>query len=212
MKTAILVGATPWKIQLTHIMGTLVSAVRSGFILLLLYAAYGFGAPTPEHPNPLEAPQSQLMAELVKGATGGSLPWTLLLTGAGIGLVCELCGISALAFSIGLYLPITNWPMILVGGALAWLVARKKGGADAEHDPGSLFASGLIAGDALMGIALAMVVVLSQTEYAKGLAETLQLRSPAAGNPTFEALLSTGLYAAVCYGLYRIALAKKKHS
>jgi uncharacterized oligopeptide transporter (OPT) family protein len=212
MKTAVLVGATPWKIQLTHIMGTLVSAVRSGFILLLLYAAYGFGAPTPEHPNPLEAPQSQLMAELVKGATGGSLPWTLLLTGAGIGLVCELCGISALAFAIGLYLPITNWPMILVGGGLAWLVARKKGGADAEHDPGSLFASGLIAGDALMGIALAMVVVLGQTEYAKDLDKMLMLRNPGAGDPAVEALLSSGLYAAVCYGLYRIALSKKKHA
>jgi uncharacterized oligopeptide transporter (OPT) family protein len=212
MKTAILVGATPWKVQLTHIMGTLVSAVRSGFILILLYVAYGFGAPTAAHPHPLEAPQSQLMAELVKGATGGSLPYALLLTGAGVGLVCELCGISALAFAIGLYLPITNWPMIMMGGALAWLVAKKKGGADAEHDPGSLFASGLIAGDALMGIALAMIVVLSNTKFAPGFADKLALRSPEGGNPAFEALLSTGLYAALCYGLYRVAMSKKKHA
>ena len=212
MKTAILVGATPWKVQLTHIMGTLVSAVRSGFILLLLYTAYGFGAPTALHPHPLEAPQAQLMAELVKGATGGSLPWTLLLTGAGIGLVCELCGISALAFAIGLYLPITNWPMIMVGGALAWLVAKKKGGADAEHDPGSLFASGLIAGDALMGIALAMVVVISQTKFAPGLADHMMLRHPEDGSAWVEGFLSTGLYAALCYGLYKIALSKKKHA
>ena len=202
MKTAILVGATPWKVQLTHILGTLVSAVRSGFILLMLYAAYGFGAPTPEHPNPLEAPQSQLMASLVQGATGGQLPWTLLLTGAGIGLVCELCGISALAFAIGLYLPITNWPMIMFGGCLAWLVAKKKGGEASEHDPGALFASGLIAGDALMGIAIAVLTVA-------GLDASLKMRHPEAGSPAFEGLLSTALYAGVCWLLYRYAMKKK---
>ncbi|MBI3551358.1 MAG: oligopeptide transporter, OPT family [Elusimicrobia bacterium] len=212
MKTAILVGATPWKIQLTHIMGTLVSAVRSGFILYLLYVAYGFGSPTAAHPHPLEAPQSQLMAKLVEGATGGSLPWTLLLTGAGIGLICELCGISALAFAIGLYLPITNWPLIMVGGAMAWFVARKKGGADAEHDPGSLFASGLIAGEALMGIALALVVVVDNMGYAPGLVDHMMLRKPEAGNAAFEAILATGLCAAVCWQLYSYALGKKKHA
>ncbi len=203
MKTAVLVGATPWKVQLTHIMGTLVSAVRSGFILLLLYSAYGFGAPTPEHPHPLEAPQAQLMASLVQGATGGQLPWALLLTGAGIGLVCQLCGISALAFSIGLYLPITNWPMIMLGGVLAWLVSRKKGGRDEEHDPGSLFASGLIAGDALMGLLIAGITVAK-------LDRILHLRHPEAGNRLFEDLLATALYALIPLLLYRYAIAKGK--
>lgn len=212
MKTAIMVGATPWKIQLTHIMGTLVSAVRSGFILLLLYWAYGFGAPTAQHPHALAAPQSQLMAVLVKGATGGQLPWTMLLTGAGIGLMCELCGISALAFAIGLYLPITNWPMMFVGGLISWYVMRKTGGQHSEQDPGSLFASGLIAGDALMGIALAMVVVVGQTKFAPGLDQRLLLRAPDAGNPVFEGLLSTGLYAGVCYLLYRFAMRKPKRA
>lgn len=204
MKTAILVGATPWKIQVTHIMGTLVSAVRSGFILLILYKAYGLGAPTLEHPHPLEAPQSQLMAILVQGAIGGHLPWTLLLTGAGIGLMCELCGISALAFAIGLYLPITNWPPIMLGGALAWYVAKKKGGVDAEHDPGSLYASGLIAGEALMGIGLAMLTVL-------GLDQALALRNPEAGNAMFEGTFATGLVAAISWVLYRYGM-RKKHA
>lgn len=212
MKTAIMVGATPWKIQLTHIMGTLVSAVRSGFILLLLYWAYGFGAPTAQHPHALAAPQSQLMAVLVQGATGGQLPWTMLLTGAGIGLMCELCGISALAFSIGLYLPVTNWPMMFVGGLLSWYVIKKKGGQHAEHDPGSLFASGLIAGDALMGIALALVVVLGQTKFAPGLDQRILLRAPDAGNPVFEGLLSTALYAGVCGWLYYYAIKKPKQA
>lgn len=199
LKTAALIGATPWKVQLAQVSGALVSAVRSGFILLLLYMAFGLGAPTPEHPNPLEAPQAQLMAKLVEGATGGSLPWLLLGLGGAIGLVCELAGVSALAFSIGLYLPITNWPMILLGGLIAYAVSRKAGGApEEEHDPGSLFASGLIAGDALMGIGIAGIIVL-------GWSETLKLRDPWAGNFNFEAVLSTVLYLGIALALYLIA-------
>ncbi|OGR50593.1 MAG: oligopeptide transporter, OPT family [Elusimicrobia bacterium GWA2_62_23] len=203
LKTAALIGATPWKVQLAQISGALVSAVRSGFILLLLYMAFGLGAPTPEHPNPLEAPQAQLMAKLVEGATGGSLPWLLLGLGGAIGLVCELAGVSALAFSIGLYLPITNWPMILLGGLIAWFVSRKAGGApEEEHDPGSLFASGLIAGDALMGIGIAGIIVLKWND-------ALKLRDPWAGSFAFEAVLSTALYLGIAVALYLVA--RKKH-
>lgn len=202
LKTAALVGATPWKVQLAEIMGTLISAVRTGFILLILYKAYGFGAPTPEHPHPLEAPQSQLMASLVEGVTGGKLPWDFLMIGAGIGLVAELCGVSALALSIGLYLPITNWPMMLLGGLISWLVARKKGAAADESDPGSLFSSGLIAGDALMGIALAGLTVA-------GMGTALVIRDPGAGNGAFEALLSCFLYGLIAYSVYRYGLKKR---
>ena len=208
LKTAALIGATPWKVQVAQVAGALVSAVRSGSILLLLYAAFGFGAATPEHPNALEAPQAQLMAKLVEGATGGNLPWLLLGLGGAIGLVCELAGVSALAFAIGLYLPITNWPMILLGGFLAWIVSRKAGGApEEEHDPGSLFSSGLIAGDALMGIAIAGLMVLKYngTPFIKFLA----LRDPSAGSFAFEAILSTALYLGVALALYLVA--RKKH-
>jgi uncharacterized oligopeptide transporter (OPT) family protein len=203
LKTAALIGATPWKVQMAQVSGALVSAVRSGFILLLLYMAFGLGAPTPEHPNPLEAPQAQLMAKLVEGATGGNLPWLLLGLGGAIGLVCELAGVSALAFSIGLYLPITNWPMILLGGLIAYFVSRKSGGApEEEHDPGSLFASGLIAGDALMGIGIAGIIVL-------GWDKRLALRDPSAGSFTFEAVLSTALYLGIALALYLTA--RRKH-
>ena len=209
MKTAVLVGATPWKIQLTHIMGTLVSAVRSGFILLILYKAYGFGAPTAAHPHALEAPQAQLMAKLVEGATGGQLPWTLLLTGAGIGLVVELCGLSALAFAIGLYLPLTNWPMIAVGGALAWLAAKRRGGQTREDDPGSLFSSGLIAGEALMGIGLAFVTVIAG---ATGWAADLTMRVLPDESPLREAALSTLLCLGMVFVLWRFATSEKSHA
>jgi uncharacterized oligopeptide transporter (OPT) family protein len=116
------------------------------------------------------------MANLVRGAMGGQLPWVLLLIGAGIGLVVELCGVSALAFSVGLYLPISTWPPVFVGGLLAAWVQRRKGSArerDEEHEKGTLFASGLVAGDALMGIGLSILAVLAD-----------QL-APAGGKPPF---------------------------
>lgn len=204
LKTAALVGATPWKVQTAEILGTVLSAVRTGFILLLLYKAYGFGAPTAAHPNPLEAPQSQLMASLVQGATGGSLPWTLLAVGAGIGVVAELCGLSALALSIGLYLPLTNWPMIFLGGLIAWTLARKRGGAAREDNPGSLFSSGLIAGDALTGVALALVTVM-------GFSGTIRLRGSLPDDSVLtESLISTGLYSIVAFLLWSYAAGKKK--
>lgn len=202
LKCGALVGATPWKIELAQISGLLVSSVRSGFILLLLFWAYGFGSPTPAHPNPLEAPQAQLMAKLVEGATGGNLPWFLLILGGAIGLICELIGISALAFSIGLYLPITNWPMIVVGGLISYIVKRKRK-VNEENDGGALFSSGLIAGDALMGIFIAGLAVLKVDRY-------LVVRNPESGNPTFEVILSTVLYLSIAYMLYR--LAKKSHT
>jgi putative OPT family oligopeptide transporter len=154
LKTGALVGATPKYIQFGQLIGTVGAALRAGFILWLLHQAYHLGSPA------LAAPQADLMAQLVRGATGGKLPWALLLTGAGIGLVVELCGLSALAFSIGLYLPIATWPPIFVGGLLAWIVSRRRGG-EAEHERGTLFASGLVAGDALMGIGISMLAVLA---------------------------------------------------
>jgi hypothetical protein len=167
------------------------------------------------------------MAKLVEGATGGQLPWTLLLTGAGIGLVVELCGLSALAFSIGLYLPLTNWPMIALGGALAWAIAKRRGGETREDDPGSLFSSGLIAGEALMGIGLAFITVIVQT-YGSAVAEagakttTLMSIADALGklpmrvlpdeSPFGESLLSTALCMGMVFVLWRFATAKKKNA
>lgn len=197
LKTGALIGATPWKIELAQISGLLVSSIRSGFILLLLYWAYGFGSPTPQHPNPLEAPQAQLMAKLIEGATGGNLPWFLLFLGGAIGIICEMIGISALAFSIGLYLPITNWPMIVVGGLIAWF-SKKDKNLKEEEDNGALFSSGLIAGDALCGILIAGITVLGFDKY-------LVLRDPESGNLIFETFISTFTYMVIAWMLYRMA-------
>jgi hypothetical protein len=93
--------------------------------------------------------------------------------------------------------------MILLGGLIAWFVSRKSGGApEEEHDPGSLFSSGLIAGDALMGIAIAGIIVLKWDKV-------LSLRDPSAGSFAFEAALSTVLYLGIAVALYLVA--RKKH-
>ena len=203
LKTGALIGATPWKIELAQISGLLVSSVRSGFILLLLYWAYGFGTPTPQHPNPLEAPQSQLMAKLVEGVSGGSLPWFLLFLGGAIGLICEMIGISALAFSIGLYLPITNWPMIVVGGFISWLIKRNRGTVKEGEDDAALFSSGLIAGDALCGILIAALTVIGVDRY-------LAMRDLTEANSVFDVFVSTSLYLLIALLLYRMGIRDRK--
>jgi hypothetical protein len=140
-----------------------------------------------------------------------------------------MCGLSALAFAIGLYLPLTNWPMIFLGGALAWYVARRRGGETREDDPGSLYSSGLIAGEALMGIGLAFVTVIVNTyenpegtldgfhSFMRPIAVWLdhmsQQRVLPDGSPLGESLLSTFLCLGVVYILWRYAIApKKKHA
>jgi uncharacterized oligopeptide transporter (OPT) family protein len=155
LKTATLIGATPWKVQLAQLLGTLGAAVRTGFVLLILHQAYRIGS------DAVSAPQATLMATLVEGATGGGLPWALMSFGALIGLCCQLLGVSALAFSIGLYLPINNWPSIFLGGVLAWWVRRKQGASELgdDSDTGSLWAAGLVAGEAICGLAIALLTV-----------------------------------------------------
>ena len=155
-KTATLIGATPWKVQLAQLLGTLGAAVRTGFVLLILHQAYKIGS------EAVPAPQATLMAALVEGATGGGLPWLLMMFGGLIGLCCQLLGVSALAFSIGLYLPINNWPSIFLGGVLSWWVRRKQEKTSElgeDSDNGSLWAAGLVAGEAICGLALALLTV-----------------------------------------------------
>ena len=103
----------------------------------------------------LPAPQAKLMATLAEGVMHGQLPWALLGLGAALAAVAELAGIASLPFAIGLYLPITTTASLIFGG----LIAEWRRGPAREDDPATLFASGLIAGDALLGIAFAGVVV-----------------------------------------------------
>jgi putative OPT family oligopeptide transporter len=167
LKTGALLGATPRSLQLGQMIGVLAASLRAGSVLFLLDAAYGLGSAV------LPAPQARLMATLVTGVMAGQLPWALMLLGAVLALVAEAAGIVTLAFAIGLYLPITTSAPLIFGGLLRAAVGRA---GESEHstDGATLFASGLIAGDALMGVALAALVVT-------GVADAIALRTPAEG-------------------------------
>ena len=110
-----------------------------------------------------EAPKARLMSLIIDGILTQKLPWGLVLLGVALALVLELCGISALPFAVGVYLPISASTPIFVGGVVRWLVERKQKPqteAEAETGPGILFSSGLIAGGAIAGILLALTQVM----------------------------------------------------
>jgi putative OPT family oligopeptide transporter len=159
LKTGYIVGATPFKQQLGLLIGVLVSVVAIGFTLLLLNKAIGIGEVTAEHPNPLPAPQALLMSTVIKGLLSHNLPWGLVISGMGISAVMELCGISSLAFAVGAYLPLSSTTPIFAGGLVKWVIERRnKTKEESELGPGALFSSGLIAGGALTGIVIAILI------------------------------------------------------
>ena len=158
LKTGYLVGATPIKQQIGLIIGVLVSVVAIGFTLLLLERTVGIGTITPQHPDPLPAPQAILMATVIKGLLSQNLPWALVLIGMGISLVMELSGVSSLAFAVGAYLPLSTTTTIYVGGLVKWFVDKRKKSQESEIGPGALFSSGLIAGGTITGILVAVLI------------------------------------------------------
>lgn len=179
LKAGYIVGATPWKQQLMLGIGAFSCALIMAPVLNLLAQAYGIGAPTPEHPNALAAPQATLMASVAQGLFGGELPWTMIAIGAGIGAAIIALDewlkarkahfrVPVLAAAIGIYLPLELMVPIFLGGLLAHFVERKHKvaiddheGKDRVHRPGTLFSAGLITGEALTGIVIAIPIVVS---------------------------------------------------
>ncbi len=178
LKAGYLVGATPWKQQLMLGIGAFSCALVMAPVLNLLAQAYGIGAPTPEHPNALAAPQANLMASVAKGMFGGHLPWAMIAIGAGVGaLVIALdeflksreanFRVPVLGAAIGIYLPLELMVPIFLGGLLNHLVERRTPGSKTEeqrdriHRSGTLFSAGLITGEALTGILIAIPIVVS---------------------------------------------------
>jgi putative OPT family oligopeptide transporter len=160
LKTGYLVGATPIKQQFGLMIGVLVSTIAIGYTLLLLESTLGIGEATPDRPNPLPAPQATLMATVIKGLLSQNLPWGLVISGMALAAVVELCGVSSLAFAVGAYLPLSTTTPIFVGGLVKALVSRRNKAAEEESDagPGALFSSGLIAGGAITGIIIAVLL------------------------------------------------------
>jgi putative OPT family oligopeptide transporter len=179
LKAGYLVGATPWKQQLMLGIGAFSCALIMAPVLNLLATAYGIGPATPEHPNSLNAPQATLMASVAKGLFGGDLPWEMIIAGGVIGAIVialdELLKkrgsnfrVPVLAAAIGIYLPLELMVPIFLGGLLSYLVERRHGliggneeARDRLHRPGTLFSAGLITGEALMGIFIAIPIVVS---------------------------------------------------
>lgn len=146
-------GATPRKIQWANIAGSAVAAVVVSLVIVLLSKVYGF-APGPDHPNPLPAPQPNAMAAVIKSLmVSAETPWMLYMTGGVIAIIVEILGISGLAFALGMYIQIELNAPILAGAIVAWFVKRGARTADESYrDRGTLIASGLIAGGALIGV------------------------------------------------------------
>ena len=153
LKTGYIVGATPIRQQIGELLGGIVAAIAIGGIMYLLNAAWGYGSAE------LPAPQATLMKLVVEGVMGGTLPWALVLTGVGIAFVIEVLGIPVLPVAIGLYLPIHLSAPIFVGGILREVHDRRKNAAEIT-ERGVLYSSGLIAGEGLVGILLAVFAVI----------------------------------------------------
>ena len=158
LKTGYILGATPMKQQIGEIIGAVVSALAIGGVLYLLNAAWGYGSAE------LPAPQATLMKMVVEGIMGSNLPWTLVFCGVGIAIVVEILGIPVLPFAVGLYLPIHLSTPIMVGGLIRLYVEKKKYGSENDRrqtvENGILYTSGLIAGEGLVGILLAVFAVV----------------------------------------------------
>lgn len=174
LKTGFMVGATPKTQQIGELIGCAISALTVGGILYLLNAAWGYGG------TDLPAAQASLMKMVVEGVMNGNLPWTLVFIGVFIALVAEILGIAVMPFAIGLYLPIHLSAPIMTGGLLRLYLEKGKfrSGRNREEaiQSGVLYTSGLIAGEGVMGIALAVLAVVKR-KNGRTLAQVIDLSS-----------------------------------
>jgi putative OPT family oligopeptide transporter len=213
LKCGYMIGATPWRQQLMLAIGAVSCALVMGPVLNLLAKAYGIGVPTPDHPNPLLAPQATLMASVSKGLFGGALPWGPVWIGVGIGILIIILDeilkkrgvkfrVPVLAAAVGIYLPLDLMVPIFLGGLLTHLVERAAGAnmdpdaAERIHRKGVLFSAGLITGEALMGILIAVPIVSSGRADVLALPASLQ----------FGELVGLAIFVVIGWILYRVAV------
>ena len=210
LKTGFLLGATPKKQQWMEFVGLAASAITMGGVVFLLAHAYGF-VQTPEHPTPLLAPQANVMATVVQGIMGGQLPWEFIIGGCMIAAAVELLGISSLPFAIGLYLPLSLSTPIMAGGIIAMLLKKTslKEVLKRRQQKGILFASGLVAGDALIGVAIAFAFAgaakFAFLDQYKSFSERLESTSLLGATPgTIVALIAFALLMVVFWLFTRV--------
>ena len=191
LKAGQLVGATPWRQQVMLGIGALASAAVMAPVLNLLLEAYGIGTPAREGVNALAAPQAMLMASVASGIFGGGLPWNMVATGAVVGAIVitldewlkrngKSWRAPVLAVAVGIYLPLELSTPIFAGGLIAELATRwhrrRNPGGDTEKlkQMGLLFSAGLIAGEAIVGVLMAIPIVITKDANVLAVAESLQ--------------------------------------
>jgi putative OPT family oligopeptide transporter len=220
LKTGYIVGATPRYQQIALFIGAIVSSLAIGMTVKILDTpSADMLAQGIEHAigtDKYSAPQATLMATLIKGILSFNLDWQFVIVGVAIALVMELCGIKALSFAIGIYLPLSTTLPIFIGGAIRGLVDKnlsKRGDGKAEEEEdlrkGNLFATGLVAGGAIAGVIVAFLSAndrigkaLASISMEHGLIESLGT------NGYF--LLGTLLFGIMAFMLFRVAMSHEK--
>lgn len=194
LKSGFLLGATPWRQQVANMLGIPFAAVSTAFVLQLLHTSYGIGSAD------LAAPQATLMATVIDGVLTQSLPWSLVVIGVAIAIAVELLGVPSLPFAVGLYLPLGLSTPIFAGGVVRWIVEKRFTGDDLQEkrETGVLFASGLIAGAALLGVLIAVPVA-----FAPGMLAAINIGPEWAG--ALGPALSLTAFVALAVTLYVVA-------
>ncbi len=201
LKTGYLLGATPKKQQLGEVIGVIASALAIGGTLFLLDSAWGFGS------DELAAPQATLMKMIIEGVMGADLPWGLVFIGAFIAIVAEIIKIPVLPFAIGIYLPVQLNACIMVGGLIRLVMdklKRPEKEKSAITNDGILFCSGMIAGEGLMGILLALLAVFGVSEFIN-ISKYIPLSEGA------SQIASLGVFAILVLIVFKFSLWKKRN-
>ena len=221
LKTGYIVGATPRYQQLALFIGAIVSAVVIGLTLSVLdrptaaMSAQGITHAIGTEIYP--APQGTLMATLIKGLLSFNLDWQFVLVGVFIAITVELCGVKSLSFAVGAYLPLSTTLPIFAGGAIKGLVDRKSKKnqdgqpEDDELGKGNLFATGLVAGGALMGVIYAFLMAFEETAMPIGNMNMEKHLSKALGESGFQ-IMGFIFFLIMGLTLYRIAIGKKDNT
>lgn len=200
LKTGYLLGATPKKQQIGEIIGVVAAALAIGGTLYLLDSAWGFGT------DELAAPQATLMKMIIEGVMDANLPWGLVLIGVFIAIIVEIVGIPVLPFAIGIYLPVHLNACIMVGGLVRLVMdklKREKAQKDAMINDGILFCSGMIAGEGIVGIALALLAVF-------GVDKVINISGLLNLTPMVSNILSVVVFALVILSVLKFSLWKKR--
>lgn len=201
LKTGYLLGSTPKKQQIAEIIGVSASALAIGGTLYLLDTAWGFGT------DNLAAPQATLMKMIVEGVMSAELPWNMVILGGVSAIVIEILGIPVLPFAIGMYLPVSLSSCIMAGGLIRLIVDKKRFRSEAEKttavNGGILFCSGMIAGEGLIGIVLALLAVF-------GVSEIIDISGILRLSPELSTAGSIILFALIILTVLRYSLWRKQ--